>query len=128
MEDTHMRRSLITGTISLAFAFFALPVAAEEALTGTFVGIGNHVATGTVHVTSSSVDLQGDFTFDGAPDPKIGFGKNGAFDDSTIIEPLKANTGEQSYAVPDGIDVSAYNEVYVWCEKYSVPLGVAKLQ
>lgn len=117
-------------SISLAFvlSLTALPLNAGEPLTGTFEGASNHVTTGTVHVSADSVDLQGDFTFDGAPDPKIGFGKDGEFDTSTIIEPLKANSGAQSYAIPDSIDLKAYNEVYVWCEKYSVPLGVARLQ
>ncbi len=117
-------------TLSCAFvvSLIALPLEAGEALKGTFEGASNHVTSGTVHVTTDSIDFQDDFSFDGAPDPKIGFGKNGEFDTSTIVEPLKANNGAQSYSIPDSVDLKAYNEVYVWCEKYSVPLGVARLQ
>ena len=114
-------------TLAMTAMLATLPAKAEDALTGTFEGASDHATTGTVQVTAGSVDLQNDFTFDGAPEPKIGFGKDGEFDTSTIIEPLKANNGAQSYTIPDSIDVSAYNEVYVWCEQYSGPLGVAKL-
>lgn len=123
-----MRLPMIGITLALTAIFATPPAVAGEALTGTFKGAGDFAAAGTVQVTAGSVDIQDDFTFSGAPDPKIGFGKDGQFDISTIIEPLKANDGAQSYAIPDSIDVTAYNEVYVWCEQYSIPLGIAKLQ
>jgi hypothetical protein len=68
-----------------------------------------------------------DLGLDGAPDPKIGFGRDG-YDPSTKIAPLAGNKGQQVYGVPPTVDTSAYNEVWVWCEKYAVPLGVAKLK
>ncbi|MEM9792879.1 MAG: DM13 domain-containing protein, partial [Pseudomonadota bacterium] len=37
------------------------------------------------------------------------------------------NTGRSQYEIPSSIDVSAYNEVWIWCERFNVPLGVAKL-
>jgi hypothetical protein len=30
--------------------------------------------------------------------------------------------------VPAHVDPEAYNEFYVWCEQYNVPLGVADLE
>ncbi|MEM6357469.1 MAG: hypothetical protein AAF844_17545 [Pseudomonadota bacterium] len=27
-----------------------------------------------------------------------------------------------------GLDIGNYTEVWIWCEQFSVPLGVAKLQ
>jgi len=27
-----------------------------------------------------------------------------------------------------GVDISKYNEIYIWCDKFSVPLGVAALK
>jgi len=66
--------------------------------------------------------------FDGAPDPKVAFGKDGQFDAATLLEPLRANSGAQSYVVPDTINPEDFNEIYIWCEKYSVGLGVASIK
>lgn len=100
--------------------------------TGTFTGMNKHVTTGTAEVIKTDagyiIKLGADFSFDGAPDPKVALGKDGEYDPATLIEPLKSNTGEQSYAVPESIDVSAYNEVYIWCEKFAVGLGVAQIK
>ncbi|MEL6482812.1 MAG: DM13 domain-containing protein, partial [Pseudomonadota bacterium] len=71
--------------------------------------------------------LAGDFSLDGAPDPRVGLGKDGKYDEATDMGELRSITGLQAYAVPDGVDVSGYNEVYIWCRKFSVPLGVASL-
>ena len=40
---------------------------------------------------------------------------------------LKANTCKHAFDVPAGVDAAAYNEVWIWCEKFNVPLGVAQL-
>lgn len=93
---------------------------------GTFEGASNHVTTGTAELAGDQVNLLADFTFDGAPDPKVALGKDG-YDASTLMGPLTSNTGASSYQVPAGIDTSEYNEVWIWCERFNVPLGVAKL-
>ncbi len=46
----------------------------------------------------------------------------------TLMGPLKATTGAQSYLIPEGIDQADYNEIWIWCERFSVPLGVARLR
>ena len=83
----------------------------------------------SVRKTSSGtvVVLAPDFSFDGAPDPKLGFGKNG-YDASTQFSALRSNSGEQSYEIPASVDPEDYTEVWVWCEQYAVPLGVATLK
>ena len=72
--------------------------------------------------------LDSNFSFDGAPDPKLGFGDGGRYDQSTQFSPLRSNHGKQEYEIRDATDLSGYGEIYVWCEKFSVPLGVAKLR
>lgn len=94
---------------------------------GKFKGKSNHVTTGTAEIAGNQVNLLGDFTFDGAPDPKVALGKDG-YDKKTLMGLLKSNKGASSYAIPAGIDASEYNEVWIWCEKFNVPLGVAKLK
>lgn len=124
-----MRELLLPALFGAALGQAVLPASAGDILAkGSFIGASDHETSGGVQVTADSVDFLDDFSLDGAPDPKVGFGKDGAYDPATTLSALNANSGAQSYDVPDGIDLSQYNEVYVWCEKFAVPLGVAKLQ
>lgn len=99
---------------------------------GTFSGLSGHETSGAVEVVQSAegwqVRLAPDFRFDGAPDPRVGFGRAGAFAEGTDFEVLQRNEGEQVYAVPDGIDPAAFDEVYIWCRQFAVPLGVAPIR
>lgn len=94
---------------------------------GTFSGLSNHVTSGTAELTSDSVQLLADFRFDGAPDPKVALGKDGQYDSKTLMGLLKSNSGASTYQLPDGINADDYNEVWIWCEQFSVPLGVARV-
>lgn len=40
---------------------------------------------------------------------------------------LKGNIGDQTYTIPDDVDVSAYGSVVIWCEQFSVLFSVATL-
>lgn len=99
---------------------------------GTFEGRSDHVTTGGVSIIKTASGyvavLENDFSLDGAPDPTLGFGNNGSFDTKTIFTKLESINGLQVYAIPANVDVSAFNEFYVWCAEFSVPLGVAALQ
>ena len=106
--------------------------AADHVLaSGTFNGKSGHAASGGVSVVKTAkgaqVVLGPNFKFDGAPDPKLGFGKDG-YVRSTQFSPLKSNRGEQTYEIPAAIEPADYTEVWIWCEKYAVPLGVATLK
>lgn len=104
----------------------------QQTATGTFKGLNGHVTTGTASIIRSgkswAISLGSDFTFDGAPDPYVAFGNNGKFAKGTNFAKLGKNKGAQVYVVPKTLDVGDYLEVYVWCEKFTVPLGVAKLK
>ena len=99
---------------------------------GTFSGASGHSTSGSVTVTESAgtttLQLGSDFSLDGAPDPWIGFGKDGRFVGATRFVELGSHDGAQTYMVPSSVDLDAVNEVYIWCHKFSVPLGVARLQ
>ena len=122
-------------TVAVLAVVLAAPVAAsaqdQVLASGAFSGKSGHTASGGVRVVKTgsgvAVVLDPDFKFDGAPDPKLGFGKNG-YVKSTQFSPLKSNSGEQTYDLPAAIDPADYTEVWVWCEKYAVPLGVATLE
>ena len=105
--------------------------AGGKAIEGTFIGKSDHITTGKVSIEKHDgkyiVTLHEDFSLDGAPDPKLGFGNSGSYDGSTTFHKLNNLTGKQVYELPAGIDPTAYNEFYIWCEKFSVPLGVASI-
>lgn len=116
-------------------AAMAVPLAAGAGTvlaTGKFTGASNHATTGGVTVLRTDsgllVILEPDFSFDGAPDPKVGFGNDGTYDPKSQLGHLAGNAGLQVYAVPASVDPGRYNEVYIWCERYGVPLGVAALE
>ena len=121
--------------VAIAFAMlFALAghgAEAQERARGAFSGASGHAASGHVSVLKTDkgivLKLEADFRFDGAPDPKLGFGRGG-YKQETQFAPLKKNSGADEYAIPANVDVSKYDEVWIWCEKYKVPLGVAKLK
>lgn len=126
-------KTLFISLLALVISITALPVlAADTVASGTFTGASDHITTGGVEVIknadgSHTIVLADDFSLDGAPDPRVGLGKDGFFDGNTDAGVLGALTGGQSFVVPAGVDVSEFNEVYIWCEKFSVPLGVAAI-
>ena len=107
-----MRRLLALGLIALAA--WAMPDTAragdEVLAAGSFHGKSGHATTGGVRVLRTAdglvVELGPDFTFDGAPDPKLGFGRDG-YDADTKLGALRANSGAQRYAVPKSVDPGA---------------------
>ncbi len=124
----------------LAYAFEVSPqneaasvqtAEAKAELRGSFEGRSKHMTSGQVSIlkTTTGYDLVlGDnFFLDGAPDPVIGFGNGGKFDTPTIFTKLNKKEGRQTYTLPDGFTPGAHSQVFVWCEKFSVPLGVATL-
>ena len=125
--------AVLTAAVTALFIFTVTPAFSDQVVgQGKFVGKSNHVTSGTASLVKVGSGYQirfgGDFSLDGAPDPWVGFGSNGKYVKATQLAKLKSLKGAQSYAVPVPIDVSKYNEIYVWCSKFSVPLGVAKFK
>ena len=109
----------------------SVEITAEAVTSGTFTGASDHVTTGQASIVGTpgnyTLVFAGDFSLDGAPDPIVGFGNNGTFDPATKLGAFINKTGAQSYSLPAGFDPANAGEVYVWCEQFSVPLGVAAL-
>jgi hypothetical protein len=126
-------RSLQALVILFSLALFSFQASGDENLaSGTFKGASGHSTSGSVTVVKSENGLQvvlgDDFKFDGAPDARVGFGKNGKYDSKSHLELLRSNKGGQVYLVPASLDIDEYNEIYIWCKQYSVSLGVAKIE
>jgi|SRR6516162_1538891 hypothetical protein len=47
--------------------------------------------------------------------------------DSVELGLLKANQGDQNYELPDSADLSRYDTVVIYCERFHAVFGVAKL-
>lgn len=98
---------------------------------GTFVGKSNHVTTGGASIARADgkwvVVLEDDFFFDGAPDPHVALGSNGYRKDASLAL-LESNNGQQVYEIPASLDVADFNEIWIWCDQFAVPLGVASLE
>ncbi|WP_268880509.1 DM13 domain-containing protein [Jiella pelagia] len=128
------RRTVMLGAVfGVLFAVTGLSgtASAETLKSGRFSGDSGHDVSGAVTIERGEggavLNFGPDFSFDGAPDPKVAFGSDG-YDPKTLIGPLKADSGPQSYAVPADFDPAGYNEVWIWCEEFAVPLGMAKIQ
>ena len=48
--------------------------------------------------------------------------------DSVELGSLKANQGDQNYDLPDSADLEKYNSVVIYCERFHVIFGVARLE
>lgn len=98
---------------------------------GSFSGASGHVVTGSVTVVKTAsgteIRLSKNFSLDNSPGPWLGFGRNGRYDKAAEFSKLSGLSGAQTYKVPASIDVSKYDEFYIWCKPFGVPLGVARL-
>lgn len=122
----------LTAALALAVLLLAAPSAEAADKSGTFAGASNHVTKGTAKIVRKAdgyyIEVGEDFWFDGAPDPKLSLGTGGKVDTATLVANLRSNTGAQSYKLPDGVDAARYDTVILWCERFSVPLGVAAVR
>lgn len=125
-------KTIVSMLAAAGLALTATSVWAGGAGSGAFAGASGHSTLGGVEVVETAdgweIRLGANFRFDGAPDPRVGFGRAGAFVAPTDFEPLRTNSGAQVYKVPASIDPTEFDEVYIWCRQYSVPLGMAKIE
>lgn len=106
-------------------------IGSAHAEPGVFLGASGHKASGHVQVVKdgdeAKVVLKDDFTLQEAPAPRLAWGKDG-YKRGTIFATLAKFKGAQEYTVPAGTDLGQFNELWIWCEKFDVPLASAKLK
>ena len=110
----------------------AVQSAAKSAVSsGIFSGRSDHITTGKVTLEKTATGYQlsfaADFSLDGAPDPVVAIGNNGVYTKANKLGSLKDKTGQQIYTLPASFTPGQFSQVYVWCEKFDVPLGIADL-
>ncbi len=125
----HVGAILAASLTTLALAGSA---SADALRSGTFTGENGHAVTGSVTIEGTdgaySIVLGEDFTLDAAPDPTIAFSDGSGDAPTVILGPVASATGSQSYDLPEGIDPATIQTVWVWCEEFTVSLGVAPLE
>ncbi|MFF8606017.1 DM13 domain-containing protein [Streptomyces sp. NPDC015346] len=118
------------------------PPAGPRALaTGTLIS-HEHTTSGSVKLVrledgSHTLRLEGLDTSNGPDlhvwltDAPVKEGQAGwhVFDDGKYVSlgKLKGNKGDQNYALPAGVDWSAYTSVSIWCDRFNVSFGAAEL-
>lgn len=119
-----------------AIALVATPtLAGSKARTGSLSGRKGYNVAGTVNVKKAggktTVVFEDNYQFDpnkNPPDIKIGFGNGESYvKGSKIHDKLTIKKGAASFEVPAVIDTDKYNELYIYCEKFTVILAVAPL-
>ncbi len=102
-------------------AFTAIARAGRGTATAIRLGAGSRVLTLTNFETDSGPDLR---LYLSAGDP-AGGSDLGAIED---LGALKGNTGNQQYAIPDGVDLERLRHVVMWCRAFSVGFTSAALR
>jgi hypothetical protein len=107
------------------------PAMADE-ISGIFVGVGDgiHDASGVAKIIatggSSALRLE-DFRSTNGPDLYVYLSTDNQASDFVELGRLKGNIGNQNYEIPEGIDLSKYDTVLIWCKQFSVLFGSAEL-
>ncbi|MGB5631306.1 MAG: DM13 domain-containing protein [Waterburya sp.] len=96
-----------------------------------------HPTTGTLKVIQKNgqqyIELGDDFQTVEGPAVEIILHKNETVpvnineEDYVTIAPIQSFEGTQLYEVPEGVDLSTYASVAVWCQEFNVTFGYAQL-
>jgi hypothetical protein len=103
-------------------------------LTGSFVGAGDgiHDAQGIAKIIPIAGDANvlrlEDLVATNGPDLYVYLSTDKSASDFINLGRLKANIGNQNYAIPAGTEMSKYDTVLIWCRAFSVLFGSADLK
>lgn len=110
-------------------------------LSGTFID-HEHATQGTAEILELAdgqrVLRLEDFRTSNGPDLKVWLtdapvvpGTDGwfVFDDGKYVDlgSLKGNVGNQNYPIPADLDLAEFRSVTIWCDRFNVSFGAAKL-
>lgn len=109
---------------------------AETVSSGTFIELDAvHRGSGTARVIKTGdravLELGDDFTVNNGPDlfvymsPNSNAAKENNLGDFVSLGPIKAETGKQTYQLPD--DYERFKSVVIWCRAFTIPFTGANL-
>jgi len=96
---------------------------------GTFEGLAGHNAEGIakiIQVNDMSFLRFEKFQVTNGPDLRVYITPDGDVKNGIHLEKLKGSKGDQNYSL-DGIDVSVYDTVVIYCQPFGVYFGQAQL-
>jgi hypothetical protein len=95
------------------------------------MGSGGHHASGTVTFGMGMHDrrvlILKDLKVDKVPDGYVYLAKNGDWMNGVELGKLNKFSGNVSFALPAGIDPMDFDSVIIWCKKFNVEIGRARL-
>jgi hypothetical protein len=112
----------------------ALPTAFAALPEGKFVGVGDgiHDVQGDAQILEFGDDTKylrlENFKSTNGPDLYVYLSTDEKASDFVSLGSLKGNIGNQNYEIPEGVDLSKYNKVLIWCKSFSVLFGSAELE
>lgn len=96
---------------------------------GSFEGIGRYSVSGNALVLNNGTEQRflrfEEFVSDNGPDLKVYL--RAANGDFVSLGNLSGNIGDQNYEIPVDVDLEVFNNVEIWCERFSAGFGVATL-
>ncbi len=72
--------------------------------------------------------LLSNFSSDAGPDLKVYLSKDSAASSFILLGNLKSTTGNQTYSIPNTATTTDYKYILIWCQRFSVLFGSAKIQ
>lgn len=112
----------------------------EFVATGSFIHANPsdpvHYGKGRVSVYPKLLHLESDFEVGPGPKFHVYLVPRSDITPATRVQEtmfvdlgqLKAFTGGQNYAIPDGVDLKNYKSVVIWCEQFNVLISPALLK
>jgi len=96
---------------------------------GTFEGLAGHDAEGIAKIIQAN-DMNflrfENFQVTNGPDLRVYITSDGDVKNGIQLDKLKGSKGDQNYSL-DGIDVSVYDTVVIYCQPFGVYFGQAEL-
>ncbi|MGX7417966.1 DM13 domain-containing protein [Carnobacterium gallinarum] len=98
----------------------------STSLTGKFAGLNEKNVQGQVTIEGNKVMLS-NFTTDDGPDLHVYLIKDDQIDGGIEVGKLELNKEDQTFTLPDGIDLKEYKKVAIYCEQAHIFFGEAVL-
>ncbi|MFN3841533.1 MAG: DM13 domain-containing protein [Cyclobacteriaceae bacterium] len=93
---------------------------------GTWMGSGSYSVSGAAKIYDDNgklVLLLDNFSSSNGPDLRVYLSTTAGAASFVNLGKLKSTSGKQTYAIPDGTDVSQFKFALIWCQQFSVLFG-----
>ena len=102
--------------------------APDNGASGSFKSLA-HATSGKAVLRGETLRLE-DFETENGPDLRVILSvKDGDDYDGDFVDlgALKGNKGNQNYEIPADVDLTKYDHAVIWCRRFNVAFGAAKL-